>query len=183
MSFWTTSTGEDAAANAEKEYDIGGGDFPVIPDGSNVLAFIDEAKWDKDRDFNEYISLRWNVEKPEAYEGARVWQKLWVDDLDPNHKNPESKRDKAIKMLATIDSNCGGKLVKKGGKPTNDELALALTNRQMVIKCMVWEMNGKEGNWVAAVSPKDKELSVAEGAPARKKAPPANAKLDDDIPF
>ncbi len=57
MSFWNIeeSTGE---------FESGGGDIKPIPADTSCLASIDEAKWDRDRDNNEYISLRWTVLMP-----------------------------------------------------------------------------------------------------------------------
>jgi len=192
MSFWDLSDGE-SAATGEKEYEQESGNLAPIPDGSSVLAIIDEAKWQETRDRDaEFISLRWSVMEPAEYANRKVFQKLWVTDDDPNAKDADKaakKRDKAKKMLAAIDANCGGKLSKKAGRPSDDDLALALTNRPMIIKCMVWEMKGSDGtmnsgNWIAAVSPKAKGVSMAE-APARKAEPAKSAfdDLDDDVPF
>jgi hypothetical protein len=194
MSFWATSTGENVADNATNEFDAGG-NFELIPDNSSVLAYVDEAGWAKDDNFNEYISIKWKVQKPEAVEGRVVFQKLWVKDPEPNAlkkgaEKADQKRDKALRMLAAIDANAGGKLARKGTEPSDDELMLALANKPMVITVKTWEMDTKdgkkEGNWVAAVSPKTKELKLGKVA---EKAAPAMAgggyKDDDDsaIPF
>lgn len=190
MSFWDLSDGE-TAATGEKEYEQPSGNLEPIPDGSSVMAIIDEAKWSETQNENaEYISLRWSVTGPEEYINRKVFQKLWVTDDDPNTKDAdkmEKKRDKAKRMLAAIDANCGGKLARKAARPNDDDLALALTNKAMVIKCMVWEMGDNKGNWIAAVSPKSKGVSVvAAKAPAAKPSSPASSfgdDLDDDIPF
>jgi hypothetical protein len=194
MSFWDLSDGE-SAATGEKEYEQESGNLSPIPNDSSVLAIIDEAKWQETRDRDaEFISLRWSVMEPAEYANRKVFQKLWVTDDDPNAKDADKaakKRDKAKKMLAAIDANCGGKLAKKAGRPSDDDLALALTNRPMIIKCMVWEMKGSDGtmnsgNWIAAVSPKAKGVDVkAAKEPARKAEPAKSAfdDLDDDVPF
>ena len=199
MSFWDLDDGS-SAVTGEKEYEQpSGGSFAPIPDGSNVLAIIDEAKWDTARNSDaQFISLRWSVESPEAFLNRKIFQKLWVTDDDPNAKDAEkakAKRDKAKRMLAAIDANCGGKLAKTPRRPSDDDLALALQDRPMVIKCMVWEMTGGDGqtnsgNWISAVFPKSKGVSVAEGTtatkpPARKAEPKRSFAddLDDDIPF
>lgn len=196
MSFWDLSDGE-TAATGEKEYEQATGNIDPIPDGSSVMAIIDEAKWNETQNENaEYISLRWSVTGPEEYMNRKVFQKLWVTDDDPNTKDAakmEKKRDKAKRMLAAIDANCGGKLARKAARPNDDDLALALTNKAMVIKCMVWEMNGSDGtmnsgNWIAAVSPKSKGVDVkAAKAPVKKVESGYSvgfaADLDDDIPY
>jgi len=195
MGFWDLSDGE-SAATGEKEYEQETGNLDPIPDGSSVLAIIDEAKWAETRDEQaEYVSLRWSVMEPAEYANRKVFQKLWVTDDDPNVSDAgkmEKKRDKAKRMLAAIDANCGGKLAKTARKPTDDDLALALTNRPMIIKCMIWEMKGSDGgmnsgNWIAAVSPKSKGVDVkaAKPSPSRKAAPASSFgdDLGDDIPF
>jgi hypothetical protein len=188
MSFWNLSDGADAT-DTGSEFEIEGGNLDPIPDDSSVLAVLDEAKWAQDKEYNNYISLRWSVAKPVAFENRKIFQKLWVTDDDPKAKDPAKKRDKALRMLAAIDANAGGKLARIQGAPTDDQLALSLCNKAMVIKVKVWSMNGTdgqpmEGNWVAAVSPKTKALSVGD-APAKPaaKSAPANAPIDDDIPF
>lgn len=205
MSFWDLSDGENAAAEKSTEFEIPAGGMEPIPDGSSVLAMIDEAKWDK-RDAghggeSEYISLRWTVLQPEEFANRKVFQKLWVTDDDPNAKNADAaakKRDKARRMLAAIDGNAGGKLTKSGGAPTDEALTQHLTNKPMVIKCMIWSMPDRErpgenieGNWIAAVAPKSKGVDVKEAKP-RKPASSggggysggASSILDDDeIPF
>lgn len=188
MSFWNMSSG-DTANTGDTEFDAGGGNLAPIPDGSNVMALIDEAKWDTNYTNEEYISLRWSVTEPAEYKNRKIFQKLWVTDADPNAKNEDAadkKRDKALRMLAAIDANCGGKLSRKAGRPSDDDLTLALTNRLMVIKCMTWSIKTetgdvKEGNWIAAVAPKTKDISVAK-APTKAKAPAASD-LEDDVPF
>lgn len=189
MGFWDLSDGE-SANTGEKEYEQETGNLDPIPDDSSVLALIDEAKWNETRDEQaEHISLRWSVIEPAEYANRKVFQKLWVTDDDPNVKDAakmEKKRDKAKRMLAAIDANAGGKLSKVPRRPSDDDLALALTNRPMIIKCMVWEMGDNSGNWIAAVAPKSKGIDVKEAkAPAKKAAPKGGfgEDLDDDIPF
>lgn len=188
MGFWDLSDGE-SAATGEKEYEQETGNLDPIPDGSSVLAIIDEAKWAETREEQaEYVSLRWLVMEPAEYANRKVLQKLWVSDDDPNVSDEAKmakKRDKAKKMLAAIDANCGGKLAKNARRPNDDDLSLALTNRPMIIKCMVWEMGDNKGNWIAAVSPKSKGVDVKAAKPvAATKKPAPIADVDDpDIPF
>lgn len=193
--FWNLSDGEDAAKTGA-EYEIPGGNMDPIPAGSSVLAMIDEAKWDHTQnDAEEYISLRWTVLAPEEYKNRKVFHKLWVTDHDPNakdHAKAVAKTDKARKMLAAIDANAGGKLTAKDAKPSNDDLAMALMDKPMVITLGVWESNqpgGSGGNWVMAVAPKNKELKIGDKVPAKAKNPASNgggySRQDDtdEIPF
>lgn len=186
MSFWDTSTGESATKDATGEYDAGGG-YITIPDGSTVLAYIKEAKWDS-KDGKRFVNLQWKVEKPEDVAGAVVFQKLWVADLDMQAKDPAKKKDKALRMLANIDNNCGSKLAANGGEPTDDQLMIALCNNRMAITCKIWELIGDQGqpisgNWVASVGPKDRELKLTDD-PIKQGAETAKKVVEeDDVPF
>jgi hypothetical protein len=172
MSFW--DLGEDLQAGGN--FEMGGGDISPIPNDTTVLALIDEAKWDESREGDRYISLRWSVISPDDYKNRKVFQKLWVQDDDPKAKDPEKKREKAKRFLAAVDFNCGGKLVASGKAPTNESLMSCLSGKPMHIKVMVWEMDGKEGNWVASVAPKS-------AGTAKKKAAPVQQNDDEDAPF
>jgi len=187
MSFWSVSTGENLAAQTKEqreEYTPATGDLEPIPAGSKVRAFVKEAKWDKNPDGDRYIKLRWDVVKPEEVAKRVIFQKLWVKDDDLNAKNPGDKRDKALRMLAKIDSFAGGKLAAKGAEPTDDDLAIALQDKQMVICVEIWEMEGRDGeqmsgNWVRDVKPCE-GTALAVG---KAKEKPAAPDIDDDIPF
>jgi len=189
MSFWDLSDG-DTAANTSTEYEIPGGNMEPIPDGSSVLAMIDEAKWDS-KDGNDYVSLRWTVLAPDEFKNRKVFHKLWVTDDDPQAKDPAKKRDKARRMLAAIDANAGGKMTQKPGVPTDETLTACLTNKPMIIRLAVWSMKDNQsgemmsGNWVQACAPKSKGVDVKAAAP--KKAAAQTYTNDSaalhDIPF
>lgn len=141
MSFW------DIEEEVTGSFEMGGGAIEPIPDNTDVLAAPDEVKWDS-YEGDQYISIRWTILKPSEYANRKIFQKVRVFDTD------SKKADKAKRMLAAIDANAGGMLRASGVQPTDELLTKALTNKQMIIKLMVWEMNDKSGNWVAAVSPK-----------------------------
>lgn len=200
MSFWDLSDGGAANEDVKKEYEVPGGNMDPIPNNSDVLAYIKAAKWASKRDADErYIEIQWQVEKPAEFLNRVVFQKLWVDDLDPSAKSEEKakdKRDKARKMLATIDANAKGRLMQSGEAPTDDSLALALVDARMVIKCMEWSIEDRSsgetirGNWVSAVKPKDAETSVGKALPAKssgggggRPSGGGGFDLDDEIPF
>jgi hypothetical protein len=193
MSFWNLSDG-GSAADTGADYEIPGGNLDPIPDGSSVLAMIDEAKWD-DKDGADFISLRWSVLSPDEYKNRKVFQKLWVTDDDPNAKDEDKaakKRDKARRMLAAIDANAGGKLTKKEGIPTDETLTVCLTNKPMIIRVAVWKQPDREnpgeyirGNWVQAVAPKSKGIDVkpATAPKAQTRGAQSAGDMDDEIPF
>ena len=170
MSFWQTSEGKSATDTTGKFESNGG--IALIPENTTCLAMITEANI-AEYQGDEYINLAWTVNKPDAYKNRKVFQKVRIFDADTK------KRDKALNMLAAIDKNAGGKLSKFDTAPTNETL-LNLMQKPMLIKVMVWEINDKKGNWVAAVSPR----STEEPVPVQVQAKPVDDDaFDPDIPF
>lgn len=173
MNFWQTSTGE--AVQQVGSFEAGGGTLAPIPDGTAVLASAEESTW-KEYQGARYINIKWRVAKPAEYANRVIFQKIRVNDEDV------SKADRAKQMLAAIATNAGGALFQamqknKEQEPSDASLS-TLCNRPMVLKLGVWDMNGKTGNHVNAVSP----AKGAAPAPAPKPAPVAQVE-DDDIPF
>ena len=168
MSFFTLSDGNTATSDGNM--DMGGGSFDPIPKDTNVLAAITETKIDS-YEGERYINNAWTVLAPAEYKNRKIFQKLRVYDADP------AKKDKAIRMLAAIDANCGGKLVASGKEPTDSLLTQCLLNKPMVCNLQVWELDdkSKSGNWISKVSPRK----------AQQEAAPAPAVEDDtdSIPF
>lgn len=193
MSFWNTSTGESAVTNSTSFEIEGGGDLSPIPAGTKVLAIVEAATKRTVRDsVEEYAEIKWAVLKPEVYKNRKIFQKIWCYDLDPSVKDEAkalAKKDKALRMLATIDSNAGGKLAAAGVEPTSESLAFALNGKTMVIGLNVWEMGDAKGNWVYSVAPKGTEITSEEEAAKNKPDPQPRAQsagvrdLDDEIPF
>lgn len=179
MSFFNLSDGTSASTTGTS-FDAGGGNLEPIPANTNVVAIVDEAKWQQAKGTNEWhISLRWSVLMPKEYANRKVFQKVRVEETD------KARRDKALRMLAAIDANAGGKLTAANRKPTDEDMAAALINKPMQIMVQVWEIDDpntnekKRGNWVSAVQAKN-------GAPAVQPAPsPAASQNEefDDIPF
>lgn len=203
MSFWDLSDGGAANENVEKEYEVPGGNMEPIPNNSDVLAYIKAVKWASKKDAEEkYIEIQWQVEKPEQFLNRTVFQKLWVADLDPMAKSEEKakqKRDKARKMLATIDANAKGRLMQSTDAPTDDSLSLALVDARMVVKVMEWSIDPRDGtdiirgNWISAVKPKDAETSIGKALDVKSSSggPVGSSQtsgggsfgMDDEIPF
>ncbi len=194
---WGLSDG-GSAADTGAEYEIpGGGNFEVIPDGSKVLAMVEDAEWKTDDQGNEYLNLKWSAVKPEDVQNRKIFQKLWIKDTDPRERDADKaakKRDRARRLFAAIDANAGGKLAKKGGIPGSEDVLLALANKLMVIRLGVWSMDDNrnpgqkmEGNWVQAVAPKTAEVGLTEAkAPAQPRQShraSSSALDDDDLPF
>ena len=157
MSFWNLSdntqiTEEEKAGTFES-----GGGFEPIPAGTQLKACIDDAAWD-DYEGDFYINVTWSVLEGE-FTNRKVFQKIRVRDDDPK------KRDKALRMLAAIDANAGGKLMESGAEPDDNALQIALVNKPMIIKVGVWEMDDRKGNWIQKVAPITSTLDLDEGMP------------------
>lgn len=195
--FWGLSDGS-SAADTPKEYEVPSGNIEPIPNNSDVMALIDQAKWVTKESGERLVELRWTIMAPESVKNRKVFHKLWVDSLDPNAKDNAkamTKRDKARRMLAAIDANAGSNLTRLGTEPTDEQMMIHLANVPMVIKLMVWSMKGSDGsdmmgNWISAVKPKESPLNVSNEKLPVASAPPApsggsgNSDIDDDdIPF
>lgn len=173
MGFWNLSDGK--AVESKSEFELGGG-FEVIPDGSRVLAAVEECKddqWEGERFFN----LKWRILEGE-YKNRIIFQKLKV------FSSKEKQRDNAITMLAAIDANAGGKLMASGKEPTDFAIASALANRPMILLLRVWESEDKQktGNYVAGVfSRQQTKASSAPKQSAQSNEPPMD--FSDDVPF
>jgi hypothetical protein len=197
VSFWDLSDGEAANKDAKTEYEIPGGNMEPIPNDSDVLARIKDVKWAGKRDaLEKYVEIQWQVEAPDQFKNRIVFHKLWVADLDPSAKDEakaREKRDKARRMLATIDANAKGSLMQSNDAPTDNSLALALVDARMVIKVMEWSIEDSSGggtirgNWVAGVKRKDSETRVGNALPQKPSAPAygggSTDDLEDEIPF
>ncbi|AAW67542.1 hypothetical protein [Listonella phage phiHSIC] len=148
MSFFTLSDGQ--AVEQQTEFDAGGQDFEAIPNNTKVLFAADTAEW-AEYEGDQYINIKWDILDGE-YKGRKIFQKVRVKDSDPK------KRDKALRMLVAIDTNCGGGLMRLGTEPTDMDLSVNILGKPMHGMLKVWQIkdeNGKvekEGNWVAAVS-------------------------------
>lgn len=173
MGFWNLSDGK--AVESKSEFELGGG-FEVIPDGSRVLAAVEECKddqWEGERFFN----LKWRILEGE-YKNRIIFQKLKV------FSSKEKQRDNAITMLAAIDANAGGKLMASGKEPTDFAIASALANRPMILLLRVWESEDKQktGNYVAGVFGRQQtKASPAPKQSAQSNEPPMD--FSDDVPF
>ena len=169
MSFWNTSDNKELDTSGKFEV---GGSMEPIPGNTALKAMITEASWDE---FNgdSHIKVRWDVIDGD-HKNRVVYQKIRVQEQD------SKKRDRAIGMLAAIDANAGGKLIAKGHEPTDMDLQSCLLNKPMWIKVQVWEIDGKTGNWVSAVS--GGGASKPQAQPQAPVEPQADL-TGDDIPF
>ena len=190
MSFWQKQDG--SAVESSTTFESGGGEITPIPNNTALIGAIEEAKWSEYQG-EHYINLKWRVMRPAEYANRVLFQKLKV--FSPK------QGDKAKQMLAAIDANCGGKLSKLTETPEDMHLMTALVGKPMAVKVQIWDINGKTGNWISAVSPAKSQAPQAQNtAPAQtpRQAPqnthnqqksngyqPQNNVIDDedDIPF
>jgi len=178
--FWELSDGDDIVKTGGK-FETGGGNIEPIPDKTDVVAVIDEARIERNQQGLQYISLRWSIVAPADYKNRKVFQKLWVFDDDPQAKNPVQKRDKAKKMLFAVDTNAGGKLKASGKAPSDDLLQATLTNKPMQIKVMLMKRDDGTGmNWISSVAPRSGGAATITAAASPKAAA---VEIDDEVPF
>lgn len=177
MSFWINDINTEKTTGS---FELGGFLEP-IPTNTNVTAFIEEAKWDS-YEGNEYINLKWKVLAPAEYKNRIIFQKVKV--LEPD----ENKAKKAQTMLLSINHNAKGKIHESAKMPDTGELQKNLCNKPMIINLQLWELeDGRKGNWVAAVKPKNAEdpenvvnVEVVKAAPAPKKTKMVEVEVDED---
>lgn len=190
--FWGLSSGGDATEDVSTSYEVASGSFEAFPEGTKLLAMVTDAEWRVNEQSGlENLSLTWTVVKPEEVANRKVFQALWLTDLQPEAKDPEKKRDKARRMFAAIDANAGGKLARKPGKPDAEAILIALANKQMVIRLGEYEGKTRDGgtvqrNYVQAVGPKTEETYLPQPtrrAPARAAVSSVVRIDDDEIPF
>lgn len=175
MNFFQLSTGEQAGNTGE--FNLGGGDFEPIPNDTQVKAYCEESKWDEYQG-DRYINLKWEIIEGE-FKGRKIFQKLKVADQD------SKKRDKAISMLAAIDTNSGGGLMRIGREPNDMELQQNLCNKPMALLLKVWSIKDeatgetKKGNWVGAVAPLNRRNA---SAPQPSQQPAQQTNVQNDMP-
>ena len=162
MSFFDLSDGKTVSAATSFDSNV---QIKPIPANTQVVAAIDEIKWDEYQS-DSFVSARWVVLDGE-HKGRKIFHKIRVKEQD------KTKRDRALKMLAAIDANAGGDLMRNGTEPGDSQLSSALSNKPMAIKLGLWEIDDKSGNWVMAVSPVNSVSTL----------PTPVAATADDIPF
>ncbi|MDU7405678.1 MAG: hypothetical protein E7L15_17700 [Citrobacter portucalensis] len=174
--FWNLSDGKTAESKSDFEF---GGGFELIPDGTRVLAAVEECK-DDEWEGERFFSLKWRILDGE-YKNRIIFQKLKV------FSQKEKQRDNAITMLAAIDANAGGKLMSSGKEPTDFAIASALANRPMILLLRIWESEDKKktGNYVAGVF--GRQQTKASSAPKQTAKPDTQPEppvdYSDDVPF
>ena len=165
----------------------GGG--PVIPEGTRVLATVEEIKTQTfDGSSHESLNLKWRVEEPEEYNNKVFNQKIKNNGEDPlsqyyDPSKQESKIKSAQNMFAAIDANAGGNIKKLMRKPTDAELTQHIVAAKMWVHMGVYN-NKQIVRGVSAFRYVDEPSKQATNATAPKT--PANqvgADDVDDIPF
>jgi hypothetical protein len=181
----TKSNGELPVSGGE--YKLSDGNFETIPNDTTALAMVESAVLTKYKETGlEYIKVTWNLIKPEELANRKIWQSLWVKDLDPNTATEKqvAKKDKHTDMMYAIDGNASGVAFKLDRLPTDEELQ-SWIDHPMFIKIMVMAMKDSEINWVSWVMPKDKKDVKAEIGKTKAQAAKSEKKnpQDDDLPF
>lgn len=172
------------------DYEQKGGGTVIIPEGTWVLATIEEIKTQTfDGSTHESLNLKWRVEEPEEYNNRVFYQTIKINGSDPlSQYYDESKQEKQIKaaftMFSAIDKNAGGNIGKLMRKPTDAELT------QHIVAAKMWVLLGVYNNkqLVRGVSAfKDIDEPSKQAANAAQTATVAKDSVADDsemdIPF
>lgn len=195
-SFWNTADGDDIRDKVDIDKDLETGSFEPLPDKTKVLALVTAAGIDEDKDGNRRASVTLEVVKPEGYARRKLFPRFWVYDDNPNAADKAKKRQNDLTRFTKLDAACGGKLARKDGVPSSEDIALAFTGKQVIVNVML--MTPKDGdpfNWYSDYWAKGaKELSEGpkakasgsgvggNGGPQRRRA--VDDDIDsDDIPF
>lgn len=174
MNFWEVE-GQKIESNGTIEVEGGSSNGLPIPAGTQVRVVIDEAVWKTTEKEGTFINVKHKVIAPEVYKGRVIFQKIHVRIHEfksaPNwcrldEAGINKKRAAALRMLAAIDANAGGKLMATPSAPTDDKLSTCLCGKQMALTLDTWEIttdqNGQQipnavdyarGNWVKKVEP------------------------------
>lgn len=185
MDFWSTSDGEDVRDKVDSDIPESGG-FEPLPDKTKVLAVVTEAgKGEKDG--LEYAFATLEIVKPEGYAKRKLFPRFWVFDDNPHAADKVKKRSNDLRRFSRLDAACGGKLARKNGVPSGDDIALAFTGKQAIVQVMLMvPKNGDDPfNWYSDYFLKNsKELSEAKALDKKPQNNPTDDDLDDDsIPF
>lgn len=176
--FW--DDGKEVVGKSEEiEVSGGGGGLLPIPENTQVKIGIAEAKWETSDREGTFISLKHQVTAPACYKGRIIFQKLHVNPVDGsenlkmNDEQRQKKKSKALKMLAVIDTNSGGKLLASPERPTDQKLQACLVGKTMMMMLGEYEFDTKDGqripnpvdylrgNWVKKVAPKDRFVEMS----------------------
>lgn len=175
--FW--DDGKEVIGKSEEiEVSAGGGGLLPIPERTQVRINIAEAKWETNDREGTFISLKHQVVAPACYKNRVIFQKLHVNPVEGtvNAKltddERQKKRSKALKMLAVIDTNAGGKLTSSPAKPDDLKLQACLVGKGMMMMLGEYCFDTKDGvkienpidymrgNWVMKVAPKDRFVEM-----------------------
>ena len=208
MSFWANEeTGQ--VPEKREEMDLGGA-RELIPGGTVAEAVIEDGSWQDigrdDPSKGQCINLAWSIVQPEQLRGRKVFQKLYITDPNPYAKDDAAaakRRQKDRDTMLLIDGLTGDNMRKSGKKPTDDSMAVDLTNKPIAIKVDLWSMpdnqnpgemmSGNRISWIGKAGP-DRTYKVGEVQPPKPMprssgSTPAGQTSgngwveDDDIPF
>ena len=86
-------------------------------------------------------------------------------------------------MLVAIVYKAKSGLVASGKKPDDAMLQKALLNKPMVLMLQVWDMDGKKGNWISAISAKNVNVIDVTVMKAPQPVEVVEYKEDDELGF
>ena len=172
--FWEVD-GQEVESSTQHKTEGGGSPMP-IPAGTRVKALVSDIKWETTEREGTFILVNWEVIAPKCYAGRTVKQKLhvkcheyatapaWISLTPEKLKN---KRMGALRMLAAIDGNAGGKIHASKQQPDDAMLQKCLMAKSMTVSLEVFvsdrdsqtgqkyenEVDYFRTNWVRGVEP------------------------------
>lgn len=176
MSFWKTSAGQMATGEVKEN-----NDFAPLAKGWYTSIFesveVDEYQGDRKIKIKARIVGDGPGKNRVLFLGLKAFEASNVT---------EKQRDRAINLLVKLYQITKSKL--PDGEPDDRSLS-QLTDKPIDIYLDVWELDGKDGNWLVNAEAKGTKAGAAKEKPANKlKAPPPREPMsgeyeDDDIPF
>lgn len=160
MSFWTTSAGVQATGEVKEN-----NDFAPLPKGWYTSLFesveVDEYQGDRK------IKIKARI----VGEGPGKNRVLFLNLKAFEASNvTEKQRDRAINLLVKLYQITKSKL--PDGEPDDRSLS-QLTDKPIDIQLDVWELDGKDGNWLVNAEAKGTKAGGAKVKPTDKPKVPS----------
>ena len=114
----------------------------IIPGGTKAVAMIEEVKWDEYQG-DRKVKVRWKLASG-SFAKRVVFQSIKIFDKD------ENKSFRAANVLRRLFMLTGAPI--PDAEPTDADFA-QMVGKMAGISIEIWEMDGKEGNWISEIQP------------------------------
>jgi hypothetical protein len=168
MSIFTLSTGQRATGAVESAF------APTsfqIPNGTMALAMLEKCEkksFTYDGEQVVFFNVDWKLLNS-PFKGFSVRQKIDI------YAEKAAKADRAKEMFMLLFKLCNVNPTASG--PTENEL-FQLQHKVCGLRIMEWDLNGKQGNWVAELHP---SIGFIEAVGTKMATKPASASMHNEI--